>query len=588
VSTRQPIIEIGETVEGRYRISSVLGEGGMGTVYRAEHMLLKRSVAIKVLRRELAANPDAVQRFMKEARAAGTLGHPHIVEATDMGFLGDKLPYIVFEYLEGDLLVDAIYKQRGLPVRRVLRIAHQIASALHAAHSAGIVHRDLKSENIFLTRREAGDHVKVLDFGISRFIDADFDSSSGLMVMGTPEFMAPEQATNPELVDHRADIYALGVIMYEMITAQRPFRMTNDVESVLVRLVSEPPPPLVISGGPPGLAELIVDKLLAKDPEQRFQRMRDVADALEVMYNAQRTGSGINTPLSIAIPEAPVEAAQRWRWAWLAGGIAALALGTAIATVRAAGTPPAPPATAPPSPPDRTAEIRAAADQLAKAIEGGVRAAHARADELASAAMLRAAVAKAAPAIRDVAQNEALFRPQGDEVLEIFQLRQGALHPVTHIPDRARPMPPVDGDGTRLETDGVAVTIVAGAPIAKADGSRAGALAFATRLDLSAIQASLTRDALAARLRGLARPVALVGREPSGATTTIPLAIDRAIVAEQLALEVVVAAPAAAPAVIAPVSDEGRGLGIAPFACWGLGLVVLGVPAVGLLRKKRT
>ena len=199
----------------------------MGTVFLAEHVLIQRRVAIKVLHSDLARDADVVERFMNEARAAGAIGHPHIVESTDMGFTRDEVPFIVFEYLEGALLTDEIYRVRGMPPRRALRIAAQIASALHAAHTAGIIHRDLKSDNVFLTDKEdASDHVKVLDFGISRFLEAEAgseDSSNRHLVMGTPEFMAPEQILTPEKVDKRADIYALGVVMYEMLTARRPF-----------------------------------------------------------------------------------------------------------------------------------------------------------------------------------------------------------------------------------------------------------------------------------------------------------------------------------------------------------------------------
>src|SRR5690242_14544939 len=176
---REAIVKPGEIVEGRYRILRLLGEGGMGSVFLAEHALIKRRVAIKILHPELAADADVIERFMNEARAAGTLGHPNIVESTDMGFTRDEVPYIVFEYLEGSLLVDEIYRSKGLRVPRAIRIAYQIASALQAAHNAYIVHRDLKSENIFLTFREdtSGDHVKVLDFGVSRFQEAEAESS---------------------------------------------------------------------------------------------------------------------------------------------------------------------------------------------------------------------------------------------------------------------------------------------------------------------------------------------------------------------------------------------------------------------------
>src|SRR3954470_5058708 len=214
-SNREAVVKTGDVVEGRYRIIKTLGAGGMGTVYLAEHALIKRRVAMKILHPDLATDSDVVERFMNEARAAGTLGHPNIVESTDMGFTHNHVPYIVFEYLEGALLTDEIYRVGGLPVRRAVRIAEQIASALLAAHNASIVHRDLKSDNVFLTDKDdALDHVKVLDFGISRFMKLEDRQRN--MIVGTPEFMAPEQITNPDGVDKRADVYALGVILYEM------------------------------------------------------------------------------------------------------------------------------------------------------------------------------------------------------------------------------------------------------------------------------------------------------------------------------------------------------------------------------------
>ena len=272
-------VEAGDLVEGRYRIISILGEGGMGTVYLAEHTLIKRKVAIKILHAQFAEDATVVERFMNEARAAGTLGHPNIVESTDMGFTHDHIPYIVLEYLEGALLTDEIYRVGGLPVRRAVRIAEQIANALRAAHDAGIVHRDLKSDNIFLTDKDdASDHVKVLDFGISRFMERD-DHERGL-VMGTPEFMAPEQITQPDAVDQRADIYALGVILYEMLTARRPFTAGKDTQELQRKILHAAPPPLE-RDVPHGLSELIIDRLLAKDPGRRPQSMGAVQAALD-------------------------------------------------------------------------------------------------------------------------------------------------------------------------------------------------------------------------------------------------------------------------------------------------------------------
>ena len=282
ISGREQVVKTGDVVEGRYRIIKTLGEGGMGTVFLAEHALIKRRVAIKILHPELATDANVIERFMNEARAAGTLGHPNIVESTDMGFTHNHVPYIVFEYLEGTLLTDEIYRVGGLPVRRAVRVAQQIASALHAAHNAGIVHRDLKSDNIFLTDKDdALDHVKVLDFGISRFLEADDEQTRRGMVMGTPEFMSPEQITAPDAVDRRADIYALGVILYEMLTARRPFSNDEDPRALLHRIVHNEPPPLQRPEVPHAMAEMILTKLLAKNPEDRFQSMLDVEAALD-------------------------------------------------------------------------------------------------------------------------------------------------------------------------------------------------------------------------------------------------------------------------------------------------------------------
>ncbi|MBA3820732.1 MAG: serine/threonine protein kinase, partial [Deltaproteobacteria bacterium] len=286
-------MKAGDIVEGRYKIIKALDEGGMGIVWLAEHVLIKRRVALKVLRAELIGDPDVIERFMNEARAAGTLGHPNIVESTDMGFTREDTPYIVYEYLEGSLLTDEIYRVGGMPCRRAVRIARQIASALQAAHNAGIVHRDLKTDNVFLTHKEeASDHVKVLDFGVSRFLEADEDRSGGKrgLVIGTPEFMAPEQILTPDLVDGRADIYALGLIIYEMVTARRAFKTDGDQEKLLERIVHEQPPPLDLPSLPPGLEEMLFSKLLAKDPAQRYQSMKEVEAALEEFAGVMREG----------------------------------------------------------------------------------------------------------------------------------------------------------------------------------------------------------------------------------------------------------------------------------------------------------
>lgn len=279
----------GETVDGRYRVVRKLAAGGMGTVFLAEHILIKRRVAIKVLHPELAADRGMLERFMNEASAAGTLGHPHIVESTDMGFTRDGVPYIVFEYLEGCLLSEEITRLGRLPVRRTLAIARQVASALEAAHNARIAHLDLKSNNVFLTDRgEAADHAKLLDFGISRFMAIDSLITQPNVLMGTPTFMAPEQVLTPDQVDCRADIYALGVLVYEMLTGRCPF-VSADAHWVLARIVHDHPPPLD-RAVPPTLDRLLFDGLLVKSRDRRMQTMGEVMAILDAMIATLRSG----------------------------------------------------------------------------------------------------------------------------------------------------------------------------------------------------------------------------------------------------------------------------------------------------------
>jgi len=284
---RPSLLQAGDVIEGRYRLLNIIGQGGMGTVYLAEHVMIRRRVAVKVLHPELATDGEVVERFMNEARAAGTLGHPNIVESTDMGFARADVPYIVFEYLEGTPLSEEVYRLGGIRPRRALKIAHQIAAALGAAHSAGIVHCDLKSDNVFLTDKDdVADHVKVLDFGISRFLQSGHgraqDGQRNGLVVGTPEFMAPEQLTAPDTVDARADIYALGVVLYEMIERRTPFVPDpKDPQALLQAIVLEPPPPFSRTDLPPGMQEMIFEKLLAKEPAKRYQSMEEVASAFE-------------------------------------------------------------------------------------------------------------------------------------------------------------------------------------------------------------------------------------------------------------------------------------------------------------------
>ena len=584
----------GDTVEGRYRIVKPLDEGGMGTVFLAEHVLIKRRVAIKFLRPELATDPDVIERFMNEARAAGTLGHPNIVESTDMGFTRGDVPYIVFEYLEGSLLVDEIYRSGGLRVPRAIRIAYQIASALHAAHNAGIVHRDLKSENIFLTHREeVSDHVKVLDFGISRFAEAEADAARAAQrnstVMGTPEFMAPEQITAPETVDRRADIYALGVILYEMLTARRPFKNEGDLEAMLRRVVSDDPPALDVAGAPPGLSEMIRDKLLAKNPDQRYQTMKDVQSALEAFHTVARPTGSI-TPLSIVIPTPPpdvglsparvVELAEPRRTRlgpFLLGG-ALLAAAAGVAMLFAGGGKPV-------AAPDTGAKaaLRADATQLAQTIEDVARATRMRADAMAATPLLRAAIETDAATIRDMALSEHLFTPAKGDVIEVFQDRHGKGTLLLRLPDAASSSPEMPAGQAHVARTGSGLEVLVASQVTNQAGAPSGTLEIATTLDLSATGRSIAGVARDASIVGLGAPVSFA---PAGAAgpgepehVAIPITLTAGLASAPLSLEATITRPP-------PVKPPDR-FRAARLASWGIAALLALIYAGTLLRTRR-
>ncbi|MFW5741483.1 MAG: serine/threonine-protein kinase, partial [Myxococcota bacterium] len=232
---------VGRIIGEKYRVHSLIGEGGMGTVYEAEHLQIGRRVAIKVLNRAHLGRKEAVARFHQEARAAGAIGHPNICEIYDVGRLDDGSPYLVMERLHGKTLADRINIEGALPFEDVITILTQVLSALVAAHEKGIIHRDIKPENIFLAERVGcAPVVKILDFGISKSADdSDLSLTRTGMVMGTPFYMAPEQARG-EHIDHRVDIYACGVILYEALTGRRPFIASN-YNALVVQVLSAQP-----------------------------------------------------------------------------------------------------------------------------------------------------------------------------------------------------------------------------------------------------------------------------------------------------------------------------------------------------------
>jgi eukaryotic-like serine/threonine-protein kinase len=291
MASRVPIVrpyQPGDVIDGRYRITQKLAEGGMGVVFLAEHVLIRRWLAVKLLHAELAPDRWMVQRFLHEAAAAGSLAHPHVVESTDMGFTRDGIPYIVFEYLAGCLLTEEVRRLRQLPLGRTLVIARQIASALHAVHHAQLAHLDVKGDNVLLTRRSRTlDHAKLIDFGISRFTTAAGEQAPSGILMGTPEYMAPEQVLQPEVADGRADVYALGVLIYEMLSGRCPFE-SDDPRRVLTGVLHDAPP-MIDRPVPPLLEHLVFDGLLVKSPERRLQTMAEILPVLDALLAATRS-----------------------------------------------------------------------------------------------------------------------------------------------------------------------------------------------------------------------------------------------------------------------------------------------------------
>jgi serine/threonine-protein kinase len=265
-------------LQDRYRLLSVLGEGAMGTVYRAERLQLGRQVAVKFLHQWGVADPQISKRFEIEARAMSRLNHPHCVAVTDFGVAGT--PYLVMDLVVGQTL-KAIIRAGALAPARAIAIARQVLSGLGHAHDQGIVHRDIKPENIVLTEVPGcDDHVRILDFGLAKLMDKKSDLTKGLMV-GTPNYMAPEQL-RAGTVDARTDVYAAGIVLFEMLTGERPFH-SPDVMEVLKRQLDTPPPPLRRAdpkGRYSAALEAAVQGALAKAADERFPTAAAFSEAL--------------------------------------------------------------------------------------------------------------------------------------------------------------------------------------------------------------------------------------------------------------------------------------------------------------------
>jgi len=270
---------VGRTVGERYRILGRIGEGGMGTVYLCEHIALGKRMAVKVLRPEFSRDEELLRRFQHEARAASQIGQENIIDVFDFGHTAEGSAYFVMEALEGESLGRILSHEGAMSLPRALPILMQICRALGAAHQRGIVHRDLKPENVFVVRRhDEADFVKVLDFGISKSALASEGKriTRAGSIIGTPEYMSPEQAAATS-VDHRSDIYAFGVLAYEMLTGQLPFQGETPLATLLKHQSEAPLSPRRLRPDLPVEVETLIMRALVKKPEGRQQSMAEVA-----------------------------------------------------------------------------------------------------------------------------------------------------------------------------------------------------------------------------------------------------------------------------------------------------------------------
>jgi serine/threonine-protein kinase len=271
------------TTVGNYRVTKLLGEGGMGAVYLGEHPVIGRKVAIKVLHNALAADKDIVSRFFNEARAIHLIGHPNIVEILDFGQTPDGQPYFIMEFLTGESL-NEIVSRGAIPAAEVAPIADQMCRALSAAHAKGIVHRDLKPHNVQLIEKDGAPFVKILDFGVAKILAAPDGSQSVKTrtgsLMGTPLYMSPEQCKGAGLLDHRTDIYSLGVMIYEMLAGRPPF-MAEGIGELFAKHMLEDAPNLLdfAPQTPPSMAAAVM-KSLNKELDDRFASMEDFRKGL--------------------------------------------------------------------------------------------------------------------------------------------------------------------------------------------------------------------------------------------------------------------------------------------------------------------
>jgi serine/threonine-protein kinase len=333
---------VGDVVAGKYRIESVIGEGGMGAVFAATHTVTEKRVALKWMRPDLVGQHGAVQRFMREAQAAGRLNHPNVVDIYDIGE-HDGSPFLVMEYLQGEPLGAALERALLSP-QQVVRFLLPAMRGVAAAHASGVVHRDLKPDNIFLVKNPDGSvrEPKVLDFGISKITSADGQINPRLTrtgaVMGTPYYMSPEQLRDAAEIDGRTDVYAFGVILYEALTGRVPFDAENYSALILEIATGTPKRPRQLRSEIPEGLERVVQKAMARDPADRYSNIESLVRSLEPFARGssrsprsstdsgeqrQRHSMSVTTPF---VSDSPTVVTRRRRWIGPAFAVAALVL----------------------------------------------------------------------------------------------------------------------------------------------------------------------------------------------------------------------------------------------------------------------